>query len=309
MTLGKTLEKKLLEILRRSASPEAMEWLEKECAAQRADFVQRAFYYAFSGVSRRFDKKGGLELRDGDAGSLETEMPGFTLEGWDQFRLGRVLLLLVLAEQSERVFLETLGKLLETADLRERVAIYSALPLLPHGEQLVEMATEGLRTNIVDVFDSVALGNPYPAKHFSDEAWNQMVLKALFISRPIYRIVGIDERANPGLAASMSDLAHERWAAGRWVSPELWRSCQGQLSEQLVEDLEQLLESRRPGEREAVALLVADGEGDGRLEGVREKVSDLIGEVKAGTLTWDRVGREFGKDKFSVFDDRQSDDS
>lgn len=303
-----TLEKKLLEILQCSASPEAMDWLRKECATQRADFVQRSFYYAFSGVSRRFEKKGGLELRDGDAEQLEAEMPGFTLEGWDQFRLGRVILLLVLAEQSEGVFAETLEKLLGTADLRERVAIYSALPLLPRGEQWVEMATEGLRTNIVDVFDSIALGNPYPAKYFSDEAWNQMVLKALFISRPVYRIVGIDERVNPSLAASMSDLAHERWAAGRWVSPELWRSCQDQLSDQLVEDLKRLAESEQPGQREAVALLVAGDGEDERLEGVREKVSALIGEVKSGNLTWDRVGREFGKDKFSVFDNQQSDD-
>lgn len=302
-----TLEKKLLEILQRSASPEAMDWLGKECAAQRADFVQRSFYYAFSGVSRRFDKKGGLELRDGDAGQLDGEVPGFMVEGWDQFRLGRVILLLVLAEQSGEVFAETLEKLLGTADLRERVAIYSSLPLLPRGEQLVEMATEGLRTNIVDVFDSIALGNPYPAKYFSDEAWNQMVLKALFISRPVYRIVGIDGRVNPSLAASMSDLAHERWAAGRWVSPELWRSCQGQLSDQIVEDLKRLVESEQPGQREAVALLVAGDGEDERLEGVREKVSALIGEVKSGNLTWDRVGREFGKDKFSVFDNQQSD--
>lgn len=302
-----TLEKKLLEILRRSASPEAMEWLGKECAAQRADFVQRSFYYAFSGVSRRFDKKGGLELRGGDAGQLVDEVPGFTVEGWDQFRLGRVILLLVLAEQSEEVFTETLEKLLGTADLRERAAIYSSLPLLPRGEQLVGMATEGLRSNIVDVFDSIALGNPYPAKYFPDEAWNQMVLKALFISRPVWRIVGIDERVNPSLAESMSDLAHERWAAGRWVSPELWRSCQGQLNDQLVEDLHRLVESGQPGQREAVALLVAGEGGDGRLEGLREKVSALIGEVKAGNLTWDLVGREFGKDKFSVFDNQQSD--
>lgn len=299
-----TLEEKLLEILRRTASTEAMDWLVKECAAQRSGFVQRSFYYAFSGVSRRFDKKGGLELLAGDIDDLETEVSGFTVEGWDQFRLGRVILLLALAEQEEEIFTETLDKLLGTADLREQAAIYSAFPLLPRGEKLVELATDGLRTNIVDVFDSIALGNPFPAKHFSVEAWNQMVLKALFISRPVFQIVGVDERANVSLAESMSDLAHERWAAGRWVSPELWRSCQGELSDQIVEDMKRLVESEEPGQREAVALLVAGD--DGRLDEVRDKIPALLEEVSAGTLTWEHVGQKFGNTQFSVFNDKQS---
>ena len=287
-----TLEEKLLEILKRSASAEAMDWLASECKTQRSEFVQRSFYYAFSGVSRRFDKRGGLDV-DGDADDLAAEVPGFTLEGWDEFRLGRVILLLVLAEQSEQVFTETLGKLLGTADLREQAAIYSAFPLFPRGEKLVELATDGLRTNIVDVFDSIALGNPFPAKHFSDDAWNQMVLKALFISRPLYKIEGIDDRCNADLAEACSNLAHERWAAARWVSPELWRLCQGLLSDQIVEDLNRLVESEEPGQREAVALLVVGDEGQ---QEVREKVSALIEDVDAGKLTWDQVGQEFGKE-------------
>lgn len=299
-----TLEEKLLEILQRSASPDAMDWLKKECAAQRSEFVQRSFYYAFSGVSRRFDKKGGLEIQDGDPDSLSAEFAGFTVEGWDQFRLGRVILLLVLAEQDEEVFLETIGKLLGTADLREQAAIYSSFPLLPAGEKLVELATDGLRTNIVDVFDSIALGNPYPSKYFSDEAWNQMVLKALFISRPVYKIIGIDKRANANLAKSMSDLAHERWAAGRWVSPELWRSCQGELSDQIVEDMKRLVESEEPGQREAVALLVAGN--DDRLKEVRDHIPALIEQVSKEELTWDSVGEKYGNAQFSVFNDQQS---
>ena len=288
-----TLEEKLLEILKRSASAEAMDWLEKECGAQRSEFVQRSFYYAFSGVSRRFDKKGGLDCVDGDADELSAEVSGFTVEGWDQFRLGRVILLMVLGEQSEEVFTETLEKLLGTADLREQAAIYSAFPLFPRGEKLVDLATDGLRTNIVDVFDAIALCNPYPAKHFSDDAWNQMVLKALFISRPLYKIMGIDERANAALAEACSNLAHERWAAGRWVSPELWRSCQGLINDQVAEDLKRLAESEEPGQREAVALLVAGDEGQ---QEAREKVSALIEDVNAGKLSWDQVGREFGNE-------------
>src|SRR5690606_32360293 len=111
-------------------------------------------------------------------------------EGWDQFRLARVLLLLTLGKQEKTVFLETIAALLDTADLREAAAVYSAFPLLPHQEEFVEASVDGLRSNIVGIFDSIALGNPFPAAHFTAEAWNQMVLKAIFINRPLYRIVG-----------------------------------------------------------------------------------------------------------------------
>jgi hypothetical protein len=132
-------------------------------------------------------------------------------------------------------------------------------------------------------------------------------LKALFIGRPIYQIEGVDKRANSSLAKSMSDLAHERWAAGRWVSPELWRSCQGELSDQIVEDLKRLVSTGEPGQREAAALMVAGSEaaGDERLKTVCEEIPVLIEDVKSGKLDWDYLGLEFGKAQFSVFDDKQ----
>ncbi|MDP4849822.1 MAG: EboA domain-containing protein, partial [Verrucomicrobiales bacterium] len=100
------------------------------------------------------------------------------------------ILLLTLGKQDKATFLETIAALLNTADLREQAAIYSAFPLLPHQADLVEAAVDGLRSNIIDIFDSLALQNPFPATHFSKEEWNQMVLKAIFISRPIYKIFG-----------------------------------------------------------------------------------------------------------------------
>jgi len=280
----------LLEILAESASPRAVSWLRETVGAQREAFQRRPFYYAFSGVSRHFDRRGLVRADEDRLAALQRERLGFTVVGWDEFRLARVILLLVLGEQEKSVFLENLRALIDTADLREQAAIYSAFPLLPHPEDLVEFATDGLRTNIVDVFDSIALNNPFPAEQFSDEAWNQMVLKALFIDRPLYRIHGLEERANATLAEALSNLAHERWAAGRWVSPELWRSCANFLTDRIVEDLERVAGSDDAEQREAVALLAASDDA-GRLDHLHERIVPQLETVKNDEVSWDDLGR------------------
>ncbi len=76
------------------------------------------------------------------------------------------------------------------------------------------------------VFEVIAHGNPYPRDHFDLHRWNHMVLKALFIGSRLTPIVGIDQRHNPELARILLEYADERWAAGRAVTPELWR-CVG----------------------------------------------------------------------------------
>ena len=282
---------KLSAILKKSASPEAIAWLDETMASQRANFEKRPFYYAFSGVSRRFEKRGALIVSEEDDKALHQEMPGFTVKRWDQFRLARVILLLVLADQDEETFIETIEALLNTADLREHVAILSAFALLPHGEKLVDYTREGLRSNIVDVFDAVAMDNPFPAEHFSDDAWNQMVLKALFISRPLYRIYGIDYRANLTLAEALSNLAHERWAAERWVSPELWRSCTNFLTEQIIEDITRVAGTDEPGQKEAAALIVHRDE-EGKLDHLRDQVKTFLDDAADHRLTWHSLGEQ-----------------
>jgi len=247
----------LTDILASGAAPGAITWLRDTCVSQSEGFEKRPFYYAFSGVSRHFDKKASVNASSEQLDALSSSVPGFTVVGWDEFRLARVILLLVLAEQEKAVFLETLAALLDTADLREQAAIFSAYPLLPHQENLVESAVDGLRSNIVDIFDSIALNNPFPSQYFSDEEWNQMVLKAIFISRPLYQIVGIDQKTNESIANAISDLAHERWAAGRTITPEAWRSVIPFVDADITADLERLTNSDSEADRRAAELVLA----------------------------------------------------
>lgn len=279
----------LLEILRQKARPEAVAWLEDTLAAISDSFEKRPFYYAFSGVSRHFDKQASIEATPEQIAKLDESLSGFTVSGWDEFRLARVILLLALGEQETNTFLETIQALLNTADLREQAAIFSAYPLLPSQEDLIESAVDGLRSNIVDVFDSIALQNPFPAARFTDEEWNQMVLKTFFINRPFYKVYGIDDRANADLTAAICDLAHERWAAGRTISPEAWRNCIGQI-DAIQEDLAHLVNSGDANDRSAVALVLSQA-NVATTSPLAASVKDELALVQSGKLSWDTLGQ------------------
>ena len=94
---------------------------------------------------------------------------------------------------------QSITTLISVADTREQVTIYKSIPYLANASHFASIVVNGIRTNIIDVFDAIALNNPYPASNFSQDEWNQMVLKAIFMERPIYQIKYVDQRkiSNP----------------------------------------------------------------------------------------------------------------
>jgi hypothetical protein len=93
--------------------------------------------------------------------------------------------------------------------------------------RFVARAGEGCRTNMRSVFDACALDTPYPEQCFSEDSYRQMVIKAVFVGAPLWRMWGLDGRQSPELARMALDLAEERRSAGRAVQHELWL-CLGQ---------------------------------------------------------------------------------
>src|SRR5690625_6252577 len=85
-------------------------------------------------------------------------------------------------------------------------------------------AAEGVRSIITIVFNAIALDNPYPKEYLEQDPFNQIVLKALFVGSPLFRIVGLEERANATLARILVEYSQERRSAGRVVSTEIWRN-------------------------------------------------------------------------------------
>jgi hypothetical protein len=201
-----------------------MHWLDETFAELLKPPTDRTLFMAISLVPRKIGKD-DLVLDDTDLEAATDTRAGWTPVGWSVDQAARLLLLLN-TDGPETEFARRLEQLCTTADVGELVTFYRGLPLYPGQPRYVRRAAEGVRSNMKAVFEAVAHHNPYPAEQFDEGAWNQMVLKALFIGSSLQPITGLDERANPTLMRMLCDYAHERWAAGRNVSPELWR-CVG----------------------------------------------------------------------------------
>tara|TARA_B100002052_G_C15855393_1_gene587215 strand:- start:854 stop:1444 length:591 start_codon:yes stop_codon:yes gene_type:complete len=127
-------------------------------------------------------------------------------------------------------FTRVLERLYQTADVQEQQLIILVLPLLRSQERFLGIATEAARTNIVPVFSSLALNNPFPQEHFNENQWNQMVLKAIFVGCEITRIVGLHERHNSALSETIFQYVSERHSAHRSVPRAVVALCERALS-------------------------------------------------------------------------------
>ena len=109
----------------------------------------------------------------------------------------------------------------DNGDASEQRSWCRGVALLPGPERFLDAVTDTCRTNILTLFEAVACENPYPAAYFSELHFNQMVLKAMFNSVALARIVGLPARRNAELTRMSNDYAAERTAAGRTVPPDI----------------------------------------------------------------------------------------
>lgn len=183
---------------------------------------------------------------------------GLQIQYWTLDRLVRVYFLLLLENSAQESASIQIEILFDTAEINESIALFSALPLFIKPEKWLHRATDAVRSNIGDVFDSFAFGNPYAEKYFSELAWNQLVLKCIFNDKPIHLIQGIDRRANQALADTLSDFAHERWAAGRTVYAQVWRLVVNFLNERILKDMTTLFLSNDIHNKIAATLVCSN---------------------------------------------------
>jgi hypothetical protein len=115
------------------------------------------------------------------------------------------------------------AELFYRGESREKQAVLRALPLLPDPARFIAIGVEACRSSVQTVFEAIACENPYPAEHFTDAAFNQMVLKALFTEVGVARIDGLERRASGELSRMAESYGSERRAAGRRVPEDIAR--------------------------------------------------------------------------------------
>lgn len=270
--------------LERQLPSESLLWLTERREELRSSYTDRALHITLGLIPRRLGK-GDLELDAADLGNADEARRGWNPSGWSVADAARVMVLVEAGHAGNRAFAERFTDLCRTADVGESIALYRGLALYPDPETLERQAAEGLRTNMRAVFEAVAHRSPYPREQFDTARWNQMVLKALFVESTLYPIQGLDDRANEALARMLCDYAHERWAAGRPVAPELWR-CVGPFAEGgMVDDLARALAGTTDLERQAAALALAACPAP-EARRVLDGAGGLARRVERGELSW-----------------------
>ena len=201
------------------ASPQAMAWLNESCCLLRKAANPADDLSLLSAMARR--KTGHAQLGP-DVSAILTAAGQLSIKEWTTGDAARIILILTATE----AFPEQAGQLVTSVyrlgDESERAIVTKGLALFPAPDTLKPLALETGRANSTTLFSALALDNPYPAAHYSDHEFNQLVLKALFMGLGIERMVGLQARTNAELSRMCEDYMDERRAASRTIPRDIW---------------------------------------------------------------------------------------
>lgn len=285
--------KDLEQWLQARLSADNWQWLQSRLTMLRMPHDARDLHISLGLVPRKLGRA-DLKLSEDEvdkakrASNVQLDASEWTVE-----TAARVLILCTVAEQDEVAFGSLFSELCRTADLTESITFYCGIAFYPHSTELDKQIGEGLRTNIRAVFEAIAHRNSYPCEHFDQNRWNHMVLKALFIDSTLAPIQGLDERANAELARILCDYAHERWAASRVVTPELWRCVGPFASADMIDDLRKVVQSSVDIERQAGVLALSQCP-DAAAHNLLKQFPEEVSSIAQGELTWITLSNSMG---------------
>ena len=198
----------------------ALAWLDAEISRQRADIDERKLIIAL-GLAGRKIGRAELVLSDSERQAADALRSGWQPERWGTDEAARVKLLLATYTGDDDAFASRVDRLCANAEITEVVAYLKGFAIFPAAAQLHDRAREGVRSSVRPVFEAIACNNPYPSDYFDQAAFNQMVVKAVFVGASIKDISGLPERPDPELQQMLRALISERDAAGRTVPAEV----------------------------------------------------------------------------------------
>ena len=269
------------DALEAQADQGSLKWLNDKIKKLEENKSVRDLFMSYSLLASKFDKDTKLQIQNSDSEALIF----LTSHNANLLEVARIYLLIKVLEIDRDFYGPKVANIIQVADITELETFLKFLDLLPYPEMFRFTAVEALRTNISVIFDAITLNNPYPAKYFNDQQWNQMYLKAAFMERDLSKIPSVDERANADLARIISDYAHERWSASRKIDPMFWRPVSGFLNSVLLRDMEHLIDSEDALENKAGALCCYHSGKEEAMQILNRK-SDLKQQIEEGKLTW-----------------------
>lgn len=202
-------------LLRVRLSATAFEYYQTACANQ-GDLNDTSFNKLIA-LASRHARRQPLCLSDEEQARIQQILPGWNLMNWNLLETLRIALILAQPNLSSPTFAQVFANAFQFADEGELCAFYKAIPLLAEPERFSWHMKEACRSNMRSLFCAAACDNPFPFFHFDEIAWQQLIMKALFIEVPLAHVYGVQQRLSPKLAAMARDFIAERTSAGRCI--------------------------------------------------------------------------------------------
>lgn len=259
-------------------------WLLEKTALVKSENNAAQLNLSFAAISRKAGRK-KININADQKKQFNSILPGFSINNWPLHRLCRIWILLNVNAAEKDNYCNKIESLFKNAEMNELGDLYAALPVFAYSEIWAKRCAEGVRSNIGIVLEAIMYENPYPSKYLDEAAWNQLVLKAFFTDKDVNRIIGLDDRANPKLASTLVDYAHERWAAQRPVNIQLWRLVGKFIDETNFSDIQNIFTSGDMNSRKAAALTCAQSSYE-PAKSLLNTAPELKNEIIENKLNW-----------------------
>jgi len=201
---------------------DAFAWFDNELRGLQTQPEQARWFKALGMAPRKLGKA-DLQPSQVELQAAQTLRQGLDPTEWSVDQTARIAFTLAFYQGDEAGYVQQVAMLIDTSEINELLAIFRGFALFPHPEALEPKAREAIRSTMRPVYEALSHRHPYPFDFFDEAAWNQMIVKAFFLDSSIWQIQGVDERYNADLSVILILLVQERWAAGRFIAPEIWR--------------------------------------------------------------------------------------
>lgn len=144
------------------------------------------------------------------------------LTDWVRFQLIADMLVVQPLDNRKALLIQCL----RYADDTEKQSLIKGLELLDPTGECKDFVVNMFRSHNLDVLMTIALGNRWPAAHFSDEEFEQIILKCLHLNFDIANVVGLNERHTIRTSRIAFDFLMQQCLANRKCHQSIYLAIQ-----------------------------------------------------------------------------------